>query len=95
MKVVIMSSFNTANVFGKDIMPFLNKIWVTTAHIQSYNRDFAFHVPCKQQTGPFSPRFTLGQQCPIAKRPPQNHHCHLPQRPDTEEHFSFLMKPGK
>lgn len=31
-----MSSFNTANVFGKDIMPFLNKIWVTTAHIQSY-----------------------------------------------------------
>lgn len=93
MKVVIISSFNTANVFGKDIMSFLNKIWVTTAHIQSY-RGFAFHLPCKQQTGPFSPRLPLGQKCPVAERPPQNHHCQ-PQRADTEEHSSFLMKAEK
>lgn len=85
MKVVIMSSFNTVNVFGKDIMPFLSKIWATLAHIQSY-RGFALHMPYEQQTASLNLGFPLGWKQLIARGHPQNHRHHLPSEHGTEEY---------
>lgn len=93
MKVVIMSSFNTVNVFGKDITPFLSKIWAT--HTHSELEGFCFSHALWAADCFLQPGVPIRMEMADNKRPPQNHRHHFPNEHGTEEYCSFLKKSEK